>query len=159
MIKKFFHLVCVIIACCGWCALLIGIVQAVIMLAYHTTPLAFYHSFTRFWNNGNALHGKDLGIVLMVIAFVPLCIYGWYKLYYFKYLKLLTVPLNKFFNSGYNNYVAPEVNIKNLKIEEKKTLEQIVQERLDKEKKKTQSQSSTDFRKQIIEKINESKNK
>ena len=158
MIKKIFHLLCVFIACCCWCALLIGIVQAIIMLAYHTTPLAFYNSFTQFWNNGNALRGKDLGIVFLVIAVVPICIYGWYKLYYFKYLKLLTVPINKFFNRGYNHYVAPEVNIKNLKIEEKKSLEQIIQERLDKEKKKNPPQSSTDFRRQIIEKINESKN-
>lgn len=158
MIKKFLHLICVIAACTGWCALLVGIIQLVIMLEYKTTPLAFYRSFTRFWNNGNALHSKDLGIVLMVIAFVPLCIYGWYKLYYFKYMKLLTVPLNKFFGSGYKDYVAPDINIKNLKIEEKKTLEQIVQERLDLEKKKNPPRSAADFRKQIIEKINESKN-
>lgn len=158
MIKKFFHFLCVIAACCGWCALLIGIIQLVIMWAYQTTPLAFYHSFTKYWNSGNALHGKDLGVVFLVIAFIPLCIYGWYKLYYFKYMKLLTVPLNKFFSSGYDNYVAPDVNIKNLKIEEKKTLEQIVQERLDMEKKKNPPQSSADFRKKIIEKINEAKN-
>ncbi len=74
-------------------------------------------------------------------------------------MRLITVPLNKIANSGLNDYKAPDINIKNLKIEEKKTLEQVVQERLDAEKKKNQSTSagSSDFRKKIIEQIEENK--
>ena len=74
-------------------------------------------------------------------------------------MRLITVPLNKIVNSGLDNYKAPDVNIKNLKIEEKKTLEQVVQERLEAEKKKNQSQNTanSDFRKKIIEQIEENK--
>ena len=158
MIKKFLHFLCVIVACALWLFLLVGITQLVISVAYQTTPIAFYRSFLRFWESGNALHGKDISIVLMVVCFIPLCFYGWYKLCYYKYMKLLTVPLNKIFNRGYNDYVAPDVNIKNLKVEEKKTLEQIVQERLDLEKKKNPPSATTDFLKPIIEKIRETKN-
>jgi len=158
MIKKLLHLLCVIAACGVWLALLIGVVQLVILVAYQTTPLTFYRSLAQFWESGYALRGKDISIVLLIIALLPLCFYGWYKLYSFKYMKLLTVPLNKIVNRGYNDYVAPNVNIKNLKVEEKKTLEQIVQERLDQEKRKNPSAGSTDFRKKIIEKIQETKN-
>ena len=74
-------------------------------------------------------------------------------------MRLITVPLNKIVNSGLEGYKAPDVNIKNLKIEEKKTLEQVVQERLEVEKKKSQLQSAanSDFRKKIIEQIEENK--
>ena len=74
-------------------------------------------------------------------------------------MRLITVPLNKIFNSGFENYRAPDINIKNLKVEEKKTLEQIIDERLEKEKKKNQSQQadSADFRKKIIEQIEQNK--
>lgn len=158
MIKKLLHFICVIVACIIWCAMLVGIVYSVIYLVYQTTPLAFYHGLSRFWNNGNVLHGKDLAIIFMVLAFIPLFLYGCCKLYGYKYMKLLTVPLNKIFNSGFEGYVAPDVNIKNLKIEEKKSLEQIVQERIDMEKKKSPVGNSADFRKQIISKIQETKN-
>ncbi len=128
-------------------------VSGAIMLIYHTTPLIFYQKLVLFWNRGYVIHGMDLIFILAIILLVPLCFYGLYRLYHFKYMKLLTVPLNKLFNSGFDNYVAPDVNIKNLKIEEKKTLDQFIKERLDVENKKNQVGSSTDFRKEIIEKI------
>lgn len=156
MIKSFFHYVCVIIASGLWIALLTGLVSGAIMLIYHTTPLIFYQKLALFWNQGNVIHGRDLIFIMTIILSVPLCFYGLYRLYHFKYMKLLTVPLNKIFNSGFDNYVAPDVNIKNLKIEEKKTLDQFIKERLDLEKKKNQTAGATDFRKEIIEKIQKS---
>ncbi len=156
MIKKFFHCICVIVASCLWIALLAVLVSSAIMLMYHTTPLIFYQKLALFWNQGYVLHGHDLIFIMTIILLVPLCFYGLYRLYHFKYMKLLTVPLNKIFNSGFDNYVAPDVNIKNLKIEEKKTLDQFIKERLDLEKKKNQTSGSTDFRKEIIEKIQKS---
>ncbi|MBQ7633263.1 MAG: hypothetical protein IJS88_04035 [Alphaproteobacteria bacterium] len=158
MIKKFFHFICVLISCALWITTLIGLVQLIILLVYHTTPLVFYRSLANFWNRGNVLQGKDLIIIMIILSMIPLCFYGWYKLYHFKYMKLLTVPLNKIFNSGFEGYVAPDVNIKNLKIEEKKSLDQFIKERLDQEKKKNKSGNATDFRKEIIEKIQESNN-
>lgn len=156
MIKKFLHYVCVIIASGLWIALLSGLVSFAIMLIYHTTPLIFYQSLARFWNQGHIIHGRDLIFIMTIILLVPLCFYGLYRLYHFKYLKLVTVPLNKIFNSKFEGYVAPDVNIKNLKIEEKKTLDQFIQERLEVEKKKSPSSNSADFRKEIIEKIQKS---
>jgi hypothetical protein len=157
MIKKFFHYICVLIACTLWTLLLAGLIQVLIMVFYHTNPLVFYRSLINFWNRGHILQGVDLAVIATILLMVPLCFYGWYKLYHFKYLKLLTVPLNKIFNSGFEGYVAPDVNIKNLKIEEKKSLDQFVKERLDQEKKKTKTGNAADFRKEIIEKIQETK--
>lgn len=156
MIKKFFHYVCVIIASGLWIALLAGLASSAVMLIYHTTPLIFYQKLALFWNQGNVIHGRDLIFIMTIILLIPLCFYGLYRLYHFKYLKLLTVPLNKLLNGKFDGYVAPDVNIKNLKIEEKKTLDQFIKERLDLEKKKTQTGSSTDFRQEIIRKIQES---
>lgn len=157
MIKKFFHYLCVVVAVALWAALLVGIIHLMVMYVYHTNPIIFYQSLSRFWNQGHILQGQDLGIVVVILLMVPLFLYGCYLLYYFRYMKLLTVPLNKIFNSGFDGYVAPDVNIKNLKIEEKKTLDQFIKERLDTEKKKISNGGATDFRKEIIEKIQETK--
>ena len=77
-------------------------------------------------------------------------------------MKLLTVPLNWLANLGSDKLKVKNVNIKNLVVEEKKTIDQLVQERLDKERKKQQNSeknsSSEDFRKRIIEKIDAEKN-
>lgn len=76
-------------------------------------------------------------------------------------MTLITKPLNWFANLGADRYQVKDVNIKNLKVEEKKTIEQVVQERLEQEKKKNQQASqgeASDFRKKIIEKINDGKN-
>lgn len=157
MIKKFFHYLCVIVAWALWAALLAGAVHLMVMFVYHTNPIIFYRSLSLFWNQGYILQGKDLAIVVLILLMIPLFLYGCYRLYGFQYMKLLTVPLNKFFNSGLEGYVAPDVNIKNLKIEEKKSLDQFIQERLDKEKKKVAGSNAADFRKGIIEKIQEAK--
>jgi len=143
-----------------WIVLLAFIFQIVMLLLFKIDPLAIgtYKGLSEYWNRGGVLKGKDIVMLLTIFAYLPLCAYGCYKLYHYKYMRLLTVPLNKILNSGYDDYVAPDVNIKNLKIEEKKTLEQIVQERLEQEKKKNQSEGNpADFRKKIIEQINEGK--
>lgn len=115
--------------------------------------------FVAFWNSGGVLHGRDIMMILGLVLYVPICAYGCWKLYNYKYMRLLTVPLNWLANIGMKNYQIKEVTIKNLKVEEKKTLDQIVKERLEKEKKKSQDQnvSSTDLRKKIIEQIGENK--
>lgn len=158
MIKSFFHYICVLIAGALWASFLVGAVYLIILSIYHVTPQTFFHGLARFWNQGNVLRGRDLIVLAMVILSLPLCFYGWYKLYHFKYIKLLTVPLNKILNGKYDNYVAPDVNIKNLKIEEKKTLDQFIQERLDIEKKKRNTENNADFRREIIEKIQGTEN-
>ena len=70
-------------------------------------------------------------------------------------MNLITKPVNWLANLGMDKYSGgmPEVNIKNLKIEEKKTIEQLVQERIELENKKNPKTDTAQFRKEIVEKI------
>ena len=63
--------------------------------------------------------------------------------------------MNLIANRGLDKYSGgmPEVNIKNLKIEEKKTLDQLVKERIELENKKNPLADAAEFRKEIVEKI------
>lgn len=160
MIKKVFHFLCFAISSVLWIVLVAFILRCLLLFAFGIDPLApeTYAGLAGYWNSGGVLRGADILMLLIIIAYFPICCLGCYKLYHYKYMKLLTVPLNKILNSGFDGYVAPDVNIKNLKVEEKKTLEQIVQERINEEKKKSQQAGNNiDFRKNIIEKINETK--
>lgn len=161
MIKKFFHYICVIISGALWSVLLGFLFQQLFFLVYNINLLdgKTYRIFSAFWNSGGVLRGKDVLMLCSLLLYFPICFYGWYKLCHYKFMRLITVPLNKIANAGLNGYRAPDVNIKNLKIEEKKTIDQLVKERLDKENKKnqTQKQGATDFRKKIIEQIEENK--
>ncbi|MBR1601190.1 MAG: hypothetical protein IJ677_06375 [Alphaproteobacteria bacterium] len=161
MIKKFFHYVCVLIFGILWSSILGVVFQQLFFWVYNINLLnpQTYQIFADFWNSGGVLAGKDVLMILSLQLYLPICFYGWYKLYHYKFMRLITVPLNKIVNSGLDDYRAPDVNIKNLKIEEKKTLEQVVQERLEAEKKKSQTnkRDSADFRKKIIEQIEENK--
>ena len=162
MIKKIFHYICVVVFGILWSAVLGALFM---LLFYYECKSGFvdfskYQNFSEYWSvKGGALYGNDFLMIFSMLLYFPLCIYGWFKLAHYKFMRLITVPLNKIANSGLDNYRPPDVNIKNLKVEEKKTLEQIVQERLEKEKKKnpTQNAGSSDFRKIIIDKIEENK--
>jgi len=162
MIKKFFHFICFIAAGLGWSALLGLIYKIGFAYFYHIDILSpkTYKVFSLYWNSGGVLKQKDLLMFFILFLYIPLCCFGWYKFYYFKFATLVTKPLNWLANLGSGKYQVKDVNIKNLKVEEKKSIEQIVQERLDQEKKKNEQSSAGeagDFRKKIIEKINEGK--
>ena len=160
MIKKFFHYICVAVFCALWSVVLALLYQFVVLLIFKVDMLSLqtYNAFSDYWNNGGVLKGKDILMLLTIFSYFPICFFGCYRLYYYKYIKLITVPLNKLANRGLDGYVAPDVNIKNLKIEEKKTLEQIVQERIDLEKKKNpQYSGAANMRQKIIEQIEEAK--
>ena len=161
MIKTVLHYVCFVIAGILWIIFLALILKLAMLIFFKIDPFspATYSGIINFWNNGGVLTGKDVLMFLICLLCLPLCFYGIRKLYKYQYIRLITTPLNKIMNHGLNDYVAPEVNIKNLKIEEKKTLEQAVQERLAEEKKKNkQAANAGEFRKNIIEKI-ETRNK
>ena len=160
MIKKIFHYVCAIVAGLLWSIVLGGVFVVFFMFVYRINLLNpnTYIKISEYWNSGRTISMADALKFLSLFFYFPICIYGWIKLAHYKYMRLITVPLNKIANAGLDDYKAPDVNIKNLKIEEKKTLEQIVQERLEQEKKKQgQSAASSDFRKIIIDKIEENK--
>lgn len=157
MIKKILHYACALTAGVLWSALLALLFQQVFLLVYRADilDLRTYKIFSEYWNGGGVLRGKDVMMICCLFLYFPLCVFGWFKLWHYKYLQLVTVPLNKIFNHGLDNYRAPDVNIKNLKVEEKKTLDQIVQERLETEQKKFQEEnaSSGNFRQKIIDQL------
>lgn len=160
IIKKWMHCICVLVAGVLWSALLALIFQQSFLLLSNINLFApkTYKMFVAYWNNGGVLHAKELLMLFSLLLYLPLCGFGWYKLYKYKFMQLLTVPLNWLVNRGIDDYQAPDVNIKNLKLEEKKTLDQIVKERLEAEKKKNQTAAPTgDIRKKIVEQIEESK--
>ena len=161
MIKKIFHYIWVAIFGTLWSIVLGLVFQQLFFWIYNINLLnpKTYKILSDFWESGGVLHGKDIVMLCSLILYFPVCFYGWYKLWHYKYIRLITVPLNKIFNSGFDNYRAPDINIKNLKVEEKKTLDQLVNERLEKEKKKNKEQQgeSRDFRKKIIEQIEQNK--
>lgn len=158
MIKKLLHFICFLVAGLLWSILLLVVARELCMLINRIdifSPLT-YHRLSAYWNGGGVLHAKDILMIFGMSLYVPICLYGLYKLYHYQYMRLLTVPLNFLANLGIGDYRAPDVNIKNLKVEEKKSIEQIVQERLDLEKRKNQQNSdTTDFRQQIIKEIEE----
>lgn len=163
MIKKIFHFICFVVFGIGWTVLLGLIYRVGFRYFYHIDvfSLKTYQIFSVYWNQGGVLQSKDLLMLFLIFLYVPVCFLGWYKFYYFKFMTLITKPLNWFANLGADRYQVKDVNIKNLKVEEKKTIEQVVQERLEQEKKKNQQASqgeASDFRKKIIEKINDGKN-
>lgn len=162
MIKKSLHFICFAVGSILWSVLLGLLYQQLFVMILKINILAprTYSMLIDFWNGGGVLKGKDLTLILAVLSYFPLCFYGVYRLYHYKFMKLIIGPLTWFSNLGLGKYQngAPIVNIKNLKIEEKKTIEQIVQERIEQEKKKNPQTGTTDFRKKIIERIeNETK--
>ena len=161
MIKKFFHYICAVSACLLWACLLAFIYQQLFAFAYHINifSISTYMVAANFWNEGGVLHSKDIIFICLLLMYIPLCLLAWKKLLKYKYLNLISGPLNKLANAGISGYRPPDINIKNLKIEEKKTLEQIVNERLEIEKKKQGDIQKKDVRKSIIEKIEKNKNK
>lgn len=162
MIKKILHFFCFIIASIGWFILLGFLYKICFSLGYHINLFSpqTYKRFAVYWDQGGTLTSKDLLMFFLMFLYFPLCLLGSYKLYHFKFMSLLTKPLNWLANLGSSKYKIKNINIKNLKVEEKKTIEQIVQERLEKEKKNKQKASGDagDFRKKIIEKIKEGQN-
>lgn len=164
MIKKILHFICFVIASAAW-ALLLALIYRVGFLLFYRLDIfspKLHLDFLAYWNNGGVLSAKDLIMFFFIFLYVPLCLWVWYKFYHFKFMKLLIVPLNWFANLGSDKLKVKNVNIKNLVVEEKKTIEQLVQERLSKERKKQQDSAKSsqpeDFRKRIIEKIDAEKN-
>lgn len=158
--KKFFHCICVIVFGILWVVASALLFRLVFLLCYRIDILApkTYRALAAYWNKGGVLRGMDLLMLFGIVIYFPICAYGLHKLFHFRFLKILTVPLNWIANYGVNHYQTPNVNIKNLKVEEKKSLEQIVQDRLNEEKKKSENAQPVNFRKKIIEEIEENKN-
>ncbi|MDO4161554.1 MAG: hypothetical protein Q4D80_00930 [Pseudomonadota bacterium] len=157
MIKKLLHYICVLAAGSVWSVALLLLYQFVFFYFYQidiVSPLT-YKTIGNFWNNGGILKSGDLLMIFGMFTYFPVVFIGWKFLAKYSYLKLISKPLSWLSNIGLGKYNGgmPEVNIKNLKVEEKKTIEQLVQERIEQENKKIPKTDTAKFRKEIIEKI------
>lgn len=155
MIKKLLHILCVIFFGSVLCALL-WVLYVLIFSLFYDINLLDVHTYQRisqFWNAGGTLSWSDTFMMLVLGAYLPLCLLIYYHLNKYKFINLLIKPFDWWQNRTLRNYREVSVNIKNLKIEDKKTIEQVVQERLEKEKKKVKQPNKDELRKNIIEKI------
>ena len=155
MLKKILHFVCVFVVGIIWSFLLGALLLQILKIGFRMDFLSVktYRGIVAFWNSGGVFKGKELLIFVIIFLYFPICVFGWHKINSYRFLRLITVPVNWYLNRGLENYHAPDVNIKNLKLEEKKSLDQVVNERLEIEKKKQQSMMAGDLRKEIIKKL------
>lgn len=155
MLKKILHFVCVFVVGIIWSFLLGALLLQILKIGFRMDFLSVktYRGIVAFWNSGGVFKGKELLIFVIIFLYFPICVFGWHKINSYRFLRLITVPINWYLNRGLEDYHAPDVNIKNLKLEEKKSLDQVVNERLEIEKKKQQSMMAGDLRKEIIKKL------
>ena len=155
MIKKLLHILCVLFFGSALSALLWVVFVLLFAVIYDINLLNMqtYQRILQFWNGGGVLSWNDALMLLILGAFLPLCLLIYYRLNKYKFINLLIKPFEWWQNRSLRNYREVSVNIKNLKIEDKKTIEQVVQERLEKEKKKIKQPNKDELRKNIIEKI------
>ena len=159
MIKKLLHILCVLLFGSAICVLLWLFYALIFTLIYNINLLSVqtFAKISFFWNSGGVLSFYDVVMMLLLMTYIPACLIIFYKLSKYKFLNLITQPFEWWQNRSLRNYKEVSVNIKNLKIEDKKTIEQVVQERLEKERGKIKQPNKDDLRKNIIEKINQQK--
>lgn len=159
MIKKLFHIVFAIIFCAAFTVLVMTAFYFAYMHFYRINIIIpkTYHNIAKYWNSGATLTGNDLLMLFGIFCIIPINLLGWWAIYHMKYANLWFGPLAWLGSMGTKDYEAPDVNIKNLKVEEKKTIDQIVNERLELEKKKTPNLEVGHFRQDIIEQIEQNR--
>ena len=159
MIKKLLHIICVLAFGSAVCALIWLLYVLFFAFVYKIDILSAqtYLRISRFWNSGGTLNGYDTLMIFALFSYFPICLFVFYKLSKYKFLNLIIKPYEWLQNRTLRNYKEVSVNIKNLKVEDKKTIEQIVRERLEKERGKVKQPNKDELRKNIIEKINEQK--
>lgn len=158
-IKKFFHFVWAVVFSAVFAVLLLILYQKAFFHLYQIDILApkTYRFMSQYWDSGATLSGEDLIMLFAMFSYIPLCLIAFFFIYRCRFVNLILIPLNKLSDMGFSNYKVPNVNIKNLKVEEKKTLEQFIQERVEKEKGKSPPRSTNAFRNDIITEIEKRK--
>lgn len=159
MIKKLFHILFAIVFCAVFTAVVVAAFYQAYMYFYRINILSpkTYRNIAAYWNSGATLKSNDLLMLFGIFCVVPINLVGWWVIYHLKYANLWFKPIAWLGSFGTKDYAAPDVNIKNLKVEEKKTIEQLVNERIELEKKKTPNLEVGHFRQDIIEKIEENR--
>lgn len=159
MIKKLFHILFAIVFCAVFTAVVVAAFYYAYLYFYRINILSpkTYHNIAAYWNSGATLKSNDLLMLFGIFCVVPINLVGWWVIYHLKYANLWFKPLAWLGSFGTKDYAAPDVNIKNLKVEEKKTIEQLVNERIELEKKKTPNLEVGHFRQDIIEQIEQNR--
>lgn len=155
ILKKILHICCVLLFGCLVC-LALGVLYVLIFSAIYKINLlspVTYAKISKFWNDGGVLSADDVIMLAILWSYIPLCLLIFYLFSKFSFLKLLTVPFEWWQNRTLRNYKEVSINIKNLKVEDKKTIEDVVKERLERERGKTKKPNRDELRKNIIEKI------
>lgn len=155
MIKKLFHIIFALIFSAAFTALVVVAFYYAYRHFYRINILTpkTYRNIAAYWNSGATLTGNDLLMLFGIFSMLPLNLLGWWFIFHCKFTNLLTGPLAWLNNLGAKDYKAPDINIKNLKVEEKKSLEQLVNERIELEKKKNLTNGFGQFRQDIIAQI------
>ena len=155
MIKKLFHIILALIFSAAFSALVVAAFYYTYKHFYRINILApnTYRNIAAYWNTGATLTGNDLLMLFGIFSLLPINLLGWWFIYHCKFTNLLTGPLGWLSNIGAKDYKAPDINIKNLKVEDKKTIEQLVNERIEQEKKKNKPVEAGRFRQDIISQI------
>ena len=159
MIKKIFHIFWATIFSAAFSVAALLLLYFLVWNLYHINILnpKTYTVISEYWNNDGVLRGKDLILLSMLVAFIPINFIVWRKIYHSRLLNIIIIPLNWLANLGSKGYKSPDINIKNLKVEEKKDLEQFVNERIALEAKKQPQIDAQAIRREIIEKIEKEK--
>ncbi len=108
-----------------------------------------------FWNNNGVIEGAaDYTFFLSLLLIAVIWMVGWVKLYRLDYVKLLLAPLNYFANRNIKKYEEADTHvvIKNIKVGEKITVEDIIQDRIKQEKTENVKESDA-IRRSLSEKI------
>lgn len=160
MIKKLFHYLCVLVFGALGLALLVALYWLFFDTFYSINILDFntYVLMSQFWDSGGVLKAGDVIMMLILLSIFPLLLIYLYWLNKCKFINLIVTPLQWINEHTLKNYKQASINIKNLKIEDKKTIEQLVEERIEEENKNRQQNAQMkDFRKTVINKINSEK--
>ena len=109
----------------------------------------------RFWNsNGVIEDASDYAFFLSLLLILIVWLVGWIKLCRLDYAKLVVAPLNYIANRDLEKYeqIDTHVVIKNIKVGEKISVEDLIQERI-KQEQTDNVKESDEMRRNISEKI------
>lgn len=157
MLKKLLRVLKAVIIGLIWTAAFFYICRVLLIYVWH------FDIFSRnqwivisgYWNNnGVIMSASDYLFFLTLFALMIVWVLGWRVFYKMNYLKFLLAPVNFIINYQLNKYESDDtrVVIKNLKVAEKKSVEDIIQERM-KQEKASEVKESQQLRKNISEKI------
>lgn len=158
MVKKTFKLIRFLLIGAIWAGIYGNIVRFVLIKFWQFDILyrKQWIVVEGFWNNNGVIYGmSDYLLLVSMFILLLIWIWGWYKLYKVNYGKKILGLINYISNRGLEKYEenSQHIVIKNLKVGEKMTIEEVIQDRI-KQEHNEKREGAQDLRKKISEKIN-----